>query len=363
MSSDPKTPHISTQLKAIVGGLVKQFPQLTSILGSQNLAVAENEQATREAIAPREQALSAGLYKQYAPQYGEVGSGVDLAALNGAGGQSVLAADKLDRTIDPEYYASRNASSSKLGQLLSGMDPNALTGAERENTARGLARSGYQNGELNTPSNQGAINAALTYGSALDTKRSGVANAINTATAAIPTFKSGKDVFNQATGGARESNKVFGGATDFGGDSAAAGAQQASEALGVTAAINTQKRQIQSQRRDSVDRVNEGLSSIPSCCFIFMEAYNGELPDYVRICRDYWYNNIPELSVGYKRMAKWMVPAMQKSCIIRSLVNFWMIKPISRIGEYLVGTKNDYSTVDMMIHNMWFRIWYFYGKI
>ena len=363
MSADSKIPHVSTQLKSIVSGLAKQYPQLVQVLGAQNLAIAENEQNTREAIAPREQALSAGLYKQYAPQYGEVGSGVDLAALNGAGGQSVMASDALDRAIDPEYFASRDASSSKLGQLLSGMNPNELTGAERENIARGLARSGYRSGELNSPSNQGAINAALTYGSALDTKRSGVANAINTATAAIPTFKSGRDTFTQATSGARESNKVFGGATDFGGNSAAAGAKSGEDALGVTAGINTQKRQLNTQRRTSLDNtmavVDSVGSNMPSCCFIFMEAYNGKLPWYVRECRDYWYDRIPELSVGYKKMAKWLVPWMQKSGAVRFFVNTTMIKPISRIGEYLVGMKNDYSVIDMTLHNTWFKIWAF----
>lgn len=359
---DPAQPRISTQLKQIAGAITKHYPTLVDALGSQNQKVAEGEQKTREAIAPREQALSAGLYKQYAPQYGQVGSGVDLAALSGAGGQSVLAADQLGRQIDPEYYASREASSSKLAQLLGGMNPNELTGAERENTARGLARSGYQSGETNAPSNQGAINAAMTYGSALDTKRSGVANAINTATAAIPTFKSGKDAFTQATGGARDATRVFGGATDFGGNSSESGSKMAENVLGVTSGINTQKRQLDSQRRTGLDvGIGAATSLSPGqvCCFIFMEAYNGKLPWYVRECRDYWYDRIPELGEGYKKMAKWLVPSMQKSKVVRFLVNELMVKPISRIGEYIVGMKNDYSIIDMTIHNTWFNIWAF----
>jgi hypothetical protein len=356
---DPKQPRVSAQLGSIVKGLEKNYPQLVNALGSQNQKVAEQGQTTREAIAPREQALSAGLYRQYAPQYGEVGSGVDLAALSGAGGQSVLAADRLDRQIDPEYYGARQASSSKLAQLLGGMNPNELTGAERENTARGLARSNYQSGETNSPSNQGAINAALTYGSALDTKRSGVANAINTATAAIPSFKSGKDAFTQATGGAREANKVFGGATDFGGNSSEAGDKMAENVLGVTSGINTQKQQLDSQRRTGLDTAMGVASSLNPCCFIFMEAYNGKLPWYVRECRDYWYDRIPELGEGYKKMAKWLVPMMQKSKVVRFLVNNLMVKPISQIGEYIVGMKNDYSIIDMTIHNTWFNIWAF----
>jgi hypothetical protein len=50
---------------------------------------------------------------------------------------------------------------------------------------------------------------------------------------------------------------------------------------------------------------------------------------------------------------------MQKSKVVRYLVNNLMVKPISRIGEYIVGMKNDYSIIDMTIHNTWFNIWAF----
>jgi hypothetical protein len=226
------------------------------------LPQAQYDIGTQEAIAPREQELAAQLFRKYTPQYAEVGQNVDLQALRGAGGQAVREGNALQQEIDPEFYASRAATSGKLRDLLGGMDPNRLTTAEREEVARGLARTQYGSGELAVPSNQGAIEAAQTFGSALTNKRNAVANAIDTATRAIPSFRTGVDAFQQGTSGARFGvNPFAGGQTNaLPGGSQVAGQQAGQAALGLTGSLQQLRAQLQAQRRDELDRTNETFS-------------------------------------------------------------------------------------------------------
>lgn len=361
MGKDPKAPTARRQLANIAKGLRESYPGIVRSLGEQTLPSARYEQGAREEIAPREQALSSRLFSQYAPEYARTGAGIDLSAIQGAGGQSVLAADVLDRSIDPEYYAARAGSAQKLAQLLGGIDPNRLTGAEREDVARGLARS--RPSEIGVPSNQGAIEAALTYGSALNQKRNTVANAINTASGAIPGLRSGKDVFGQATQGARFGVNPFSSGQGFGGTAGQAGQEGGQNVLGITGGLQSLRAQLNAQRRDTLDRTNETFSSSPiTCCFIFLEAYNGQLPWYVRVCRDYWYERDANLAAGYKKMAKWLVPLMRESRLVAWLVNTFMVQPISRIGKFLVGESAGYSKIDLWLHNAWFKVWRFYAN-
>jgi len=264
MGADPSAPRPSRSLASIAKGLRTSYPEIVRQLGQQELPAAQYDIATQEAIAPREQALAAGLYGQYAPQYAQTGSNIDLGAIQGAGGQAVRAADTLQRGIEPEYFASRAAASQKLQDLLGGMDPNRLTEPEREEVARGLARSNYTSGELSAPSNQGAINAAQTFGSALTAKRNNVANAINTAAQALPQFRTGTDAFAQATGGARFGAQNASNAPAFTGQSQQSGQILGQGALGLTGQLQTLRAQLQAQRRDEIDRTNEAFNAVGS---------------------------------------------------------------------------------------------------
>lgn len=351
MSGDKSGPRPSRSLRSVRKGLEREYPGIVKALGQQATPMAQYEMSAQEAVAPREQALNARLFEQYAPRYAEAQSASELGAIRGSGGQAVRESEALSREIDPEYYATRSGAADKLSQLLGGMDPNRLTGAERENTARGLARSNYQNGELNAPSNQGAIDAALTYGSALNQKRNTVANTINSAVGALPSFKGNTNVFDQATGksGSQAFQSQFGQAPN----ASVATGQANQGALGLTGGFQTLRANIAAGARDTLDRYNETTI----CCFIFLEAYNGKLPWYVRFCRDQWYTKYPSLKHGYRKMAKWLVPLMKKSKVIRYGVNELMVKPISRIGAFLTGETMTYSKVDLFLHNVWFKIW------
>ena len=97
-----------------------------------------------------------------------------------------------------------------------------------------------------------------------------------------------------------------------------------------------------------------------SCCFIMAEA--GDLTDTVRWARDvrYGYEDSP-VKRGYKRMAKWLVPLMQKSPIIKSLVKYTMTWPIRKVAEKRIVGRHHPALYP--IGFFWEAVWSLYGRI
>lgn len=94
------------------------------------------------------------------------------------------------------------------------------------------------------------------------------------------------------------------------------------------------------------------------CCFIFLEAYNGALPWWVRKCRDRYYSHNPRIARGYKRMAAWLVPMMQNSRIVRALVNRFMVIPITKYGGWLCRVPGYMDCKRYAVFkNFWFSVW------
>lgn len=96
------------------------------------------------------------------------------------------------------------------------------------------------------------------------------------------------------------------------------------------------------------------------CCFIFMEAYYGQMPKTVRICRDHYYKAFPSIADGYVKMAKWLVPAMQKWSLVRCVVWHTMVKPLTGYGNFVLHrdlTCRKYRWA----RKFWFTIWHITG--
>jgi hypothetical protein len=99
-----------------------------------------------------------------------------------------------------------------------------------------------------------------------------------------------------------------------------------------------------------------------ACCFIFLEALNGELPDYVRELRDYYYEKEPLIAKGYKRLATKLVPLMKRSKLIKKLVNLIMVRPIVNYGAYVKGLPNG-NRYNIIFKLFWFKFWKLIGTI
>lgn len=285
MGEDPKAPKPYESASAAYQAYAQYLPQILYTTRQNLMPNALAEAQAKEAAAPREQALNAALYQQYAPlyaqqqaeqyakyapMYAQANAATERDVLAGPGGQSVLLADQLTRQIDPEYYATRELQANKLQQLLGGMDPNELSESEMSNIERGLARSNTQRGVANLPLGQNTLRAGMLYGNALDQKRSNVANAINTATQFLSPSRSGVDVFGQATG--RQGTQalgswgtgqnVMGQNQNFGGQGGQSAYQQGQNIWNTMAGFQTQRADINANRRDVMDRVAQGFGMI-----------------------------------------------------------------------------------------------------
>lgn len=93
-----------------------------------------------------------------------------------------------------------------------------------------------------------------------------------------------------------------------------------------------------------------------SCCFIFLESLNGDLPWYVRKARDTKSNNY--MVKGYRWMSRWLVPAMRVSKVSRTLVNGIMVKPLLIAGEHHYKVRKSLAGCLLRpVVTLWFALW------
>lgn len=105
-----------------------------------------------------------------------------------------------------------------------------------------------------------------------------------------------------------------------------------------------------------------GWNILGGCCFIFMEALNGELPWYVRRGRDIFVT--PSRRVGYVRMSRWLVPLMARREGVKHLVNLILIKPFLKLGAWYFGEEGAKPQWRFYrpYCEAWFALWDFLGR-
>lgn len=100
------------------------------------------------------------------------------------------------------------------------------------------------------------------------------------------------------------------------------------------------------------------------CCFIFLEAYNGVLPTWVRECRDEFAPESSARRVGYVAMSKWLVPAMRLYPWVRKAVNSTMVQPLTNWGGHYKNVPGySFGRKYAPIKTMWFAAWSLIGKL
>lgn len=98
-----------------------------------------------------------------------------------------------------------------------------------------------------------------------------------------------------------------------------------------------------------------------SCCFIFLEALNGELPWYIELAR--FEHLTPTRHAGYKWMGTWLVPMMRRNRVARWWVNVAMVKPFLQYGAWLYGESNSVSWANALTCEAWLRLWSTLGSV
>lgn len=139
--------------------------------------------------------------------------------------------------------------------------------------------------------------------------------------------------------------------------------------------LNKEQQQVREANAQAWGSIGQGLGMVGAtaltgginpggnkCCFIFLEATNGNLPYYVRELRDFYYYSEPAIRTGYVRTARYLVPLMQRFSTIKKLVNLTMVKPIISYGASMYNIE-PYNKRNHTIKKLWFKIWSLIGRL
>lgn len=332
-------------------------------------------QKLREEISPREQALNAQLYRQFGPEFARIGSDIarqnaqaqaetDLGIVSGTGRELVREAMRTQKEADPEAYRARELALQNLEQLQGSLtDPNAgLSGAERAEIDRSLARENYARGTGATPTATSTVANAMAFGGAGEARKaqrqSAIANAAQLAAGAVQPLSSRIDTFQLTTGrpSVNQGESRTGGAREVGQESNAMGMNL----FGNASQMRQQENQLNAQRKTGLDQFTQVMGSLPSCCWTFAEAFYGwdNIPDSVRVSRDLHYT--PQRREGYRMMSRWLVPKMQQSKVWRAVVNALLIKPMTSHAEWYVNGKG-FGWIFSPLQKTYLAVWEHYG--
>lgn len=329
---------------------LKYLPQVTQATNSANAS-------TLNAMVP---ASVTG--QQIENSNAQAGAATNLQQINGAGGDAARAAVALQRATNPDYASTSDSVADKTNQLLGSYNLKGLSAGEQNAVERSqnIATGGTGNLGLSNATN--TISNALNFGGAFNNKLTNLNTALGTAgaNANVLAGNGGVNTTNVALSQPQTSTQ-----TNVGTNTIGTGTNSAGQLLSTLGTLGNTNQQLQAT--NNFQNSGQGIAAsfsngIGSCCFIFMEAYEGNMPSYVRKCRDVYYRKYPQVAKGYKRMAKWLVPAMQRSTIIRSLVWLTMVKPLTDHG-YSIFNRDAALDKEKYIRKFWFTVWYALGAL
>jgi hypothetical protein len=278
--ADSPAPTPSESTASMLAAYQKYFPGLMKI-NAQNILPTEQAklEATR-AISPGYSELQQQLYDAYGPllaetgnrinaQNAEAGAQSDLNVVKGTGRDLVKEAIETQKLADPEYYRSREQMGGRLGDLLSSIDLSGkLSGGEREALSRGQAQANQTRGISTNPSQTAALENALNFGEAghqrQNEAKAQLGGALSVGNQFLPASQSGMDVFKVATGKSSMPNAgdaKFRGVTDGIGDTTT---NTGNMFLNNISQLTQQGNDINANRRDVLDRMNEVTNSVGS---------------------------------------------------------------------------------------------------
>lgn len=270
--------------------------------------------------------------------------------LSGAGGIAAANAAALNSALNPVQAAANQQAQNLLGSYnLRGLSP-----GEQNAVERGLAQSNQGTGNLGLQNATNTVSNAMNFGNALQQKQAGLANALNAATGVASAQNAQFNPVNFALGAGNTAGNFGLGmfnpnqANNLVNIPVNAGTGWGTQLAGISGAGSS---------AGSSGSAQGGIAS--NCCFIMLEAYHGDMPVHVRVCRDHYYKAFPEIARGYTRMAKWLVPLMQKFSIVRFAVWHSMVKPLTDYGSFIV---NRTEKKGKWARTFWFSVWRKLGK-
>jgi hypothetical protein len=298
----------ASQIQAVTDLL----PYLSQAVSGQILPNAQADLLAKQLTSPGLAKLMTELYGTYGTQLNDIGNqisrtnalaqvGTDSQALSQARQTLLPQAKAAAEEYDPEFFKTRELAANRLKDLFNDIDlGSGLSDVERREIEQGLAQEGSRRGTASAPSNLDTVSNAMQYGEAgfkrKQVNRSALSTAIANASAALPTFRSGVDVFQVATGKSSSPNT---GNAQFTGVNNTNNA--ANQALGLASGMGNAMTQTQlsqmnidANKKDWADYLNQVTSSIGDiagvaggiACWIARRVYGEDNPKWVEF--RYW---------------------------------------------------------------------------
>lgn len=334
--------------------------------------------AATEATQPQLNALNLQQLQQYALPEAVVGQQVsnsnalagaqtNLSQLQGPGGQAASAAEALNRSTNPNYYTAQDAASKGAAAGVDAINLGGLSPGESAAAERSLNQNNVGAGNLGLLNPENTISNAINFGGAFNSKLGLMNNAVGTASNAANSAANngGLNATNIALGQPNTSTLGNFGTSQLTPSNSTTSAGSAGNAfnfgsglLGQSSNVNSSNNSLTGQLGSTAMNTGSAGSYLGDiCCFIFLEAYHGAIPASIRRGRDKYYYKNHDIATGYRRMAKWLVPAMQKYDLVRWLVWSIMVSPIT--NNLCNPCKRSYSR---NITHLWLRLWSSLGK-
>lgn len=348
--SNQYTPQLTPQ--QLIDTYNQNLPQTLGITAAQAAPTAASIAGAAAGANPIYTASGLQQLNQYAPAYQQAGANLatqqaqtTTGLLQGAGGQAAQAAGALSNSLNP----AQQAANTQATNLVNSINLNGLSGGEQAATERSLNQSNYATGNLGLDNATNAVSNAMNFGNALQAKRTALGSALGTATGVASNQNQFVNPVGTATAaGNTSSNFGLGTFAPNQGNSTANSALTFGQSIFAPTASNASASG--GSGAGSGSSAQGGL-----CCFIFMEAYYGELPECVRLCRDRYYRVMPAVANGYTKMAAWLVPLMRHNRLVRWMVWHTMVRPLTEYGKFILrcGGNRRYR----FARRFWFTIW------
>ena len=274
MGGDPPAAPTNESTADMLQAYTQYFPGLMTATNSQLLPTAQAQLASDKAVSPGQNQLAFDLYKQFGPMFNQIGSQIenqqklssaqtDADVLSGPGAEIARQTQKIRQEADPAVYAAQQAIAKQAGNLANSIDMNGLSGSERAEVERKLNQDNQAGGRTDLTGGINTVNNAMQFGSALQGKQQRLGQALGSASGALAGADSKFDPVQAALGRSSTSagDGKFGGPVQNSGSNANS---MGGAFLGQVGAMKQQENQINSQRRDSLDRVAQGFGMVGS---------------------------------------------------------------------------------------------------
>lgn len=370
-----KTVNQTQPVGSMLQDYTKYLPDLIKATSAEQSTIAQGNLDATKATQDAYNALNLQQLQQYGVPLAEAGQQVqlsnalaggatNLAQIQGSGGQAAQAAADLARQTNPNYYMVQDAASQQAKNLLGSINLGGLSGGEQAAIERSLAQTNSKTGNLGLNNATNTISNAMNFGGAFNQKLGVLGQALGAANGvATSAQNTGFSPVNIALGQPNVSTMGNMGTGTFNNTNAGtqAGSLGANTSMG-QGMLNTVTQtglanNTQTNKANPWEVGAQYASAVGSvCCFIFLEYNYGELPWYVRRCRDRYYVKFPQIAKGYIKMAKWLVPMMRKFNVVKWLVWKTMVSPLTEHGKHIVRLDNRGRRY-RIVRKFWFAVW------